>query len=95
MTVEFVVSGDAHIIEPVDLFKQRLPKNLRDRALWEEEFVLDEPLSRVVIRCSGRCTVLGLMGGRCRGIGSSRGRRRMGTRTAFCVISILMGSMRR
>jgi predicted TIM-barrel fold metal-dependent hydrolase len=40
----FVVSGDAHIIEPVDLFKTRLPKSLRDRALWEEEFVLDEPI---------------------------------------------------
>ena len=32
----FVVSGDTHIIEPVDLFKTRLPKNLRDRALWED-----------------------------------------------------------
>jgi predicted TIM-barrel fold metal-dependent hydrolase len=41
---EFVVSGDSHIIEPVDLFKSRLPRNLRDRALWEEEFTLDEPL---------------------------------------------------
>jgi predicted TIM-barrel fold metal-dependent hydrolase len=41
---EFVVSGDAHIIEPVDLFKTRLPQHLRDRALWEEEFTLDEPL---------------------------------------------------
>src|SRR3954471_10115446 len=44
MTTEFVVSGDAHIIEPIDLFKTRLPKNMRDRALWEEEFVLHEPL---------------------------------------------------
>jgi len=41
---EFVVSGDSHIIEPVDLFKTRLPTHLRDRALWEEEFTLDEPL---------------------------------------------------
>lgn len=41
---EFVVSGDSHIIEPIDLFKTRLPKHLRDRALWEEEFVLDEPI---------------------------------------------------
>src|SRR5581483_298136 len=41
---EFVVSGDTHIIEPTDLFKTRLPKHLRDRALWEEEFTLDEPL---------------------------------------------------
>ena len=44
MSEEFVVSGDTHIIEPTDLFKTRLPKNLRDRALWEEEFTLDEPL---------------------------------------------------
>jgi predicted TIM-barrel fold metal-dependent hydrolase len=41
---EFVVSGDSHIIEPVDLFKSRLPAGLRDRALWEEEFTLDEPM---------------------------------------------------
>lgn len=41
---EFVVSGDSHIIEPADLFKTRLPKHLRDRALWEEEFTLDEPI---------------------------------------------------
>jgi predicted TIM-barrel fold metal-dependent hydrolase len=41
---EFLVSGDCHIIEPVDLFKTRLPKHLRDRALWEEEFSLDEPI---------------------------------------------------
>jgi len=41
---EFVVSGDSHIIEPVDLFKTRLPGHLRDRALWEEEFTLDAPI---------------------------------------------------
>lgn len=44
MFKEFVVSGDSHIIEPVDLFKTRLPKHLRERALWEEEFTLDEPI---------------------------------------------------
>ncbi|ADJ48925.1 amidohydrolase [Amycolatopsis mediterranei S699] len=44
MFKEFVVSGDSHIIEPVDLFKTRLPRPLRDRALWEEEFTLDEPI---------------------------------------------------
>ena len=44
MFKEFVVSGDSHIIEPVDLFKTRLPKELRERALWEEEFTLDEPI---------------------------------------------------
>jgi predicted TIM-barrel fold metal-dependent hydrolase len=40
----YVVSGDTHIIEPADLFKTRLPAHLRDRALWEEEFTLDEPI---------------------------------------------------
>jgi predicted TIM-barrel fold metal-dependent hydrolase len=40
----YAVSGDTHIIEPADLFQTRLPKNLRDRALWEEEFTLDEPI---------------------------------------------------
>jgi len=44
MFTEFVVSGDSHVIEPVDLFKTRLPVHLRDRALWEEEFTLDEPI---------------------------------------------------
>ena len=44
MFKEFVVSGDSHIIEPVDLFKARLPRQLRERALWEEEFTLDEPI---------------------------------------------------
>ncbi|MFT4042843.1 MAG: amidohydrolase family protein [Gordonia sp. (in: high G+C Gram-positive bacteria)] len=44
MSDYFVCSGDTHIIEPSDLFKTRLPKNLRDRALWEEEFTLDEPI---------------------------------------------------
>jgi predicted TIM-barrel fold metal-dependent hydrolase len=43
---EFVVSGDSHIIEPVDLFRTRLPAHLRDKALWEEEFTLEEPLVR-------------------------------------------------
>ena len=41
---EFLVSGDCHIIEPPDLFKSRLPANMRDRALWEEEFTLEEPI---------------------------------------------------
>ena len=41
---DFIVSGDTHIIEPTDLFKTRLPKHMRDRALWEEEFELDEPI---------------------------------------------------
>ncbi len=40
---DFVVSGDGHVLEPTDLFKTRLPKHLRDRAVWEEDFELDEP----------------------------------------------------
>ena len=44
MAKEFTVSGDAHLLEPLDLFKTRVPKHLRDRAFWEEVFTLDEPL---------------------------------------------------
>lgn len=44
MFKEFLVSGDSHIIEPADLFRTRLPRHLRDKALWEEEFTLEEPL---------------------------------------------------
>ncbi|MDZ7675454.1 MAG: amidohydrolase family protein [Acidimicrobiales bacterium] len=40
---EFVVSGDGHLLEPTDLFKTRLPEHLRDRAVWEEDFELEEP----------------------------------------------------
>ena len=40
---DFVVSGDGHLLEPIDLFKTRLPAHLRDRAVWEEDFELDEP----------------------------------------------------
>src|SRR5579871_649761 len=39
----FVVSADGHILEPTDLFKTRLPKRLRDRGVWEEDFEI-EPL---------------------------------------------------
>ena len=38
-----VVTADGHILEPTDLFKTRLPKHLRDRAVWEEDFEI-EPL---------------------------------------------------
>jgi predicted TIM-barrel fold metal-dependent hydrolase len=31
-------------MEPLDLFKTRVPKHLRDRALWEDEFETTEPL---------------------------------------------------
>jgi hypothetical protein len=40
---DFVVSGDGHLLEPTDLFKTRLPKDLRERAVWEEDFEV-EPL---------------------------------------------------
>jgi predicted TIM-barrel fold metal-dependent hydrolase len=40
---DFVVSGDGHLLEPTDLFKTRLPKHLRDRAVWEEDFEIEEP----------------------------------------------------
>src|SRR5438309_6925582 len=42
-TKDFVVSGDGHLLEPTDLFRTRLPKHLRDRAVWEEDFEV-EPL---------------------------------------------------
>lgn len=43
MPKDFVVSGDGHLLEPVDLFRTRLPQHLRERAVWEEDFELDEP----------------------------------------------------
>jgi len=39
----FVCSADGHILEPTDLFRTRLPKHLRDLAVWEEDFEI-EPL---------------------------------------------------
>jgi predicted TIM-barrel fold metal-dependent hydrolase len=36
-----VVSADGHILEPTDLFKTRLPKHLRDRGVWEEDFEIE------------------------------------------------------
>ena len=38
---DFVVSGDGHLLEPTDLFKTRLPKHLRNRAVWEEDFEIE------------------------------------------------------
>jgi predicted TIM-barrel fold metal-dependent hydrolase len=40
---DFVVSADGHLLEPTDLFRTRLPRHLRDRAVWEEDFEI-EPL---------------------------------------------------
>src|ERR1700712_2128103 len=38
-----VVSADGHILEPPALLRARLPKHLRDRGVWEEDFEI-EPL---------------------------------------------------
>src|SRR5262245_7854178 len=38
---DFVVSADGHLLEPTDLFVTRLPKHLRDRAVWEEDFEVE------------------------------------------------------
>jgi predicted TIM-barrel fold metal-dependent hydrolase len=46
---DFVVSADGHILEPTDLFLTRLPKHLRDRAVWEEDFEI-EPLAEGGVR---------------------------------------------
>jgi predicted TIM-barrel fold metal-dependent hydrolase len=46
---DFVVSADGHILEPTDLFLTRLPKHLRDRAAWEEDFEI-EPLAEGGVR---------------------------------------------
>jgi hypothetical protein len=43
MTKDLVVSADGHILEPTDLFVTRLPKHLRDRGVWEEDFEVDPP----------------------------------------------------
>src|SRR6202046_3994997 len=45
MTQEIAVSGDSHVIEPMSLFTERLPKNLRDKALTQTDFELEEPLT--------------------------------------------------
>src|SRR5436190_1195584 len=37
-TYGLVVSADGHILEPIDLFRSRLPEHLRDRGVWEEDF---------------------------------------------------------
>jgi predicted TIM-barrel fold metal-dependent hydrolase len=38
---KLVVSADGHILEPTDLFKTRLPRHLRERAVWEEDFEIE------------------------------------------------------
>ena len=43
MAEDFIVSADGHFVEPTDLFVTRLPKHLRELAVWEEDFEV-EPL---------------------------------------------------
>jgi predicted TIM-barrel fold metal-dependent hydrolase len=57
----FVVSADGHIVEPADLFRTRLPKHLRDRGFWEEEFEI-EPLVEGGVRDFARVRTPGFEG---------------------------------
>jgi len=43
MVQDILVSADGHFVEPTDLFLTRLPKHLRELAVWEEDFEI-EPL---------------------------------------------------
>ncbi len=36
-----VVSADGHVLEPTDLFVTRLPKHLRERGVWEDDFEIE------------------------------------------------------
>jgi predicted TIM-barrel fold metal-dependent hydrolase len=57
----FVVSADGHIVEPNDLFRTRLPKHLRDRGFWEEDFEI-EPLVEGGVRDFARVRTPGFEG---------------------------------
>ena len=61
MTEDFVVSADGHLVEPTDLFRTRLPKHLRERAFWEEEFDT-EPLVEGGVRDFARVRTPGFEG---------------------------------
>jgi predicted TIM-barrel fold metal-dependent hydrolase len=56
-----VVSADGHIVEPTELFHTRLPKHLRDRGFWEEEFETD-PLVEGGVRDFARVRTPGFEG---------------------------------
>jgi predicted TIM-barrel fold metal-dependent hydrolase len=58
---DFVVSADGHIVEPTDLFRTRLPKHLRDRGFWEEDFEI-EPLVEGGVRDFARVRTPGFEG---------------------------------
>ena len=57
----FIASADGHIVEPADLFRARLPKHLRDRGFWEEEFEI-EPLVEGGVRDFARVRTPGFEG---------------------------------
>ncbi len=38
MAEDLIVSADGHFVEPTDLFVTRLPRHLRELAVWEEDF---------------------------------------------------------
>ncbi len=61
MSKDFVVSADGHIVEPTDLFRTRLPKHLRDRGFWEEDFEI-EPLVDGGVRDFARVRTPGFEG---------------------------------
>lgn len=58
---DFVVSADGHIVEPTDLFRTRLPRHLRDRGFWEEDFEI-EPLVEGGVREFARVRTPGFEG---------------------------------
>jgi predicted TIM-barrel fold metal-dependent hydrolase len=58
---DFVVSADGHIVEPTDLFRTRLPKHLRERGFWEEDFEI-EPLAEGGVRDFARVRTPGFEG---------------------------------
>src|SRR5262249_31194938 len=58
---DFVVSADGHIVEPTDLFRTRLPKHLRERGFWEEDFEI-EPLVEGGVRDFARVRTPGFEG---------------------------------
>ena len=60
---QLVISADGHILEPTDLFTTRLPKHLRDRAVWEDDFEI-EPLAEGGARIFAGSTLPASRGGR-------------------------------
>jgi predicted TIM-barrel fold metal-dependent hydrolase len=60
-TRDFVFSADGHVVEPTDLFRTRLPRHLRDRGFWEEDFEI-EPLVEGGVRDFARVRTPGFEG---------------------------------